>query len=301
MALPALRALDPIQLYGYLDVLYYYSRVAPLLRTFLKNKPIATKIHLPRGNIPFFLRRAGIDGPLKIDDLLTDVTEVLLKLRIHALADVRGQLTEKQQRIWSYFVPRKFIDFFYATNGEKIGAPLERIYFDIDRKKVDAEIAQEVTAALLDVIAEDTQFRDVAGSFRFFVLWTGNSFHVYLLLKKPMPASFYERYISFSKENPSRSFTGRWAGTISKTVYAKTQGGHEKKEGWITIDPSQSPSGKLARCPFSLHVKNADGYDGIALPVDIRRLRDTTLIKDLRSFTPKKVLDHLDKFKALLP
>ena len=301
MVLQTLTVRDPLQPFGFVDVLYYYARVAPLLRNFLKGKPLATKIHLPRGNIPFFLRRAHVDGPLKIDDLLTDVDERLLKLRVNALADVRGQLTEKQQRIWSYFVPRKLIDFFYATNGEKIGGSLERIYFDIDRKGVDVDIAQEVTAALLDAIAEDTQFRDVAGSFKFFVLWTGNSFHVYLLLKKPMPASFYEKFIAYTKDDPLRSFTGRWAAAIAKNVYQKTQGGHEKKQGWITIDPSQSPSGKLARCPFSLHVSDADSYDGIALPVDIMKLRGTTLIKDLKNYTPKTVLDHLDSFKRLLP
>ncbi len=292
---------DPLQPSGYFDVLYYYSRVAPLLRTFLKGKPLATKIHLPKGNIPFFLRRAHIDGLLRIDDLITDLDMNLLKLRINALADVRGQLTEKQQRIWSYFVPRKYIDFFYATNGESIGSSLERIYFDIDRKGVDAEIAQAVTVALLDAIAEDKQFHDIVGSFKFFVLWTGNSFHVYLLLKKILPSSFYERFISYTKEDPLRSFTGRWAAKISKTVYAKTQGGHEKKQGWITIDPSQSPSGKLARAPFSLHVNSPESFDGIALPVDIKRLHDTTLINDLRSYTPKKVLDNLDSFKKLMP
>ncbi|MBI1973077.1 hypothetical protein HYS50_03660 [Candidatus Woesearchaeota archaeon] len=301
MVLQDLGVRDPLQPFGFLDVLYYYGRVAPLLRTFLKGKLLATKIHLPKGNIPFFLRRAHIDGPLKIDDLLTDVDSNLLKLRANALADVRGQLTATQQRIWTYFVPRKFIDFFYATNGEKIGGPLERIYFDIDRKGVGVDIAQEVTVALLDAIAEDTQFRDIVGSFKFFVLWTGNSFHVYLLLKKPMYASYYEKFIAYTKDDPLRSFTGRWAAKIAKDIYTKTQGGHEKKQGWITIDPSQSPSGKLARCPFSLHVSSAEGFDGIALPIDIKRLRDTTLIKDLKSYTPKKLLDHLDHFKKLLP
>ncbi|MBS3144315.1 hypothetical protein J4208_01905 [Candidatus Woesearchaeota archaeon] len=301
MPLQDLQLKDALQPAGYLDVLYYYARVAPLLRTFLKGKSLATKIHLPKGNIPFFLRRATTDGLLKVDDLLTDVDLNLLKLRINALADVRGQLTEKQQRIWSYFVPRKFIDFFYATNGESAGASLERLFFDIDRKGVDPDIAQQVTAALLDVIAHDTQFRDIVGSFKFYVQWTGASFHVYLLLNKTLPASFYERFISYSKTDPLRSFTGRWVAHLAKEVYPKTQAGHEKKEGWITIDPSQSPSGKLARCPFSLHVNSPGGFDGIALPVDIKRLSDKTLIKDLQSFTPKKVLDNLDHFKQFLP
>ncbi len=292
---------NPLQPSGSLDVLYYYTRVAPLLRTFLKGKSLATKIHLPKGNIPFFLRRATTNGPLKIDDLITDVDISLLKLRINALADVRGRLNEKQQRIWTYFVPRKYIDFFYATNGESAGTSLERIFFDIDRKGVDSNIAQEVTVALLDVIAEDKQFRDIVGSFKFFVLWTGSSFHVYLLLNKSLPASFYERFISYSKDDPLRSFTGRWIEKISKTVYQKTQGGHEKKQGWITIDPSQSPSGKLARAPFSLHVNTPESFDGIALPVDIRRIYDKNLIKELQSYTPKKVLDTLDHFRKLIP
>ncbi len=301
MVLQDLQLKDPLQPAGYLDVLYYYARVAPLLKSFLKGKPLATKVHLPKGNIPFFLRRATTDGLLKIDDLITDVDLSMLKLRVNALADVRGQLTEKQQRIWSYFVPRKYVEFFYATNGEGIGASLERLFFDIDIKNVDTEIAQHVTAELIDIIAHDAQFRDIAGSFKFFVLWTGKSFHVYLLLNKVLPASFYERLISFTKEDPLRSFTGRWVTQIAKTTYPKTQGGHEKKEGWVTIDPSQSASGKLARAPFSLHIKNAEAYDGIALPVDIRKLHDTTLIKDLQSYTPKKVLDNLNLFKPLIP
>lgn len=301
MVMQDLQLKDPLQPAGYLDVLYYYARVAPFLRTFLKGKPLTTKIHLPKGNIPFFLRRATTDGLLKIDDLITDVDLPLLKLRINTLADIRGQLTEKQQRIWSYFVPRKYIEFFYATNGEGIGASLERLFFDIDIKNVDVEIAQQVTAELIDIIAHDTQFRDIAGSFKFFVLWTGKSFHVYLLLNKVLPSSFYERFISFTKEDPLKSFTGRWAAQIAQTTYPKTQGGHEKKEGWVTIDPSQSASGKLARAPFSLHMKNAEMFDGIALPVDIRRLHDTTLINDLKSYTPKKVLEHLHLFKLLIP
>ncbi|HLC72507.1 MAG TPA: hypothetical protein VJH37_02910 [Candidatus Nanoarchaeia archaeon] len=301
MPLQDLRLKDPLQPAGYLDVLYFYARVAPLLKNFLKGKPLATKIHLPRGNIPFFLRRANIDGLLKIEDFIADVDLPLMKLRVNALADVRGQLTEKQQHIWSYFIPRKYIEFFYATNGEGVGASLERLFFDIDIKNVDTEIAQQVTAELIDLIAHDTQFRDIVGSFKFFVLWTGKSFHVYLLLNKVLPASFYERFISFSKEDPLKSFTGRWVAQIARDTYQKTQGGHEKKEGWVTIDPSQSASGKLARAPFSLHMKSAEHFNGIALPVDIRRLHDATLIKDLQSYTPKKVLENLHLFKPFIP
>lgn len=301
MVIQDLQLKHPLQPAGYLDLLYYYARIAPLLKNFLKGKPLATKIYLPKGNIPFFLRRASLDGLLKIEDLMTGVDQALLQLRVNTLADVRGRITDQQQRVWRYFVPRKYIDFFYSTNGEADDAPLERIYFDIDRKDVDADIAQHVTVALMDCIAEDKQFRDIVGSFKFFVLWTGNSFHVYLFLHKPLSSSFYERFIGYTKTDPLRSFTGRWAAHISQFVYAKTQAGHEKKQGWITIDPSQSPSGKLARCPFSLHVAGAESSDGIALPVDIKRLRDKTLINELKSYTPQKVLQNLDHFKSLLP
>ena len=62
------------------------------------------------------------------------------------------------------------------------------------------------------------------------------------------------------------------------------------------IDPSQTPSGKLARAPFSLHMRDAKTVDGVAVPVDLKKVD----LEELRSLKPETVLKKLERYSKLL-
>ncbi len=284
---------DVIKPFGKTDVLLYYSIIASKLNKFLQGKKIATKIWLPTG---FFLRRGSQMEPLYIEEF-KNVTKNLIKLRAEMpLQKARGKITKQQEKLWLYFPQDKLIDFFYATNNEGIDKPIERIYFDIDRgKNIKAEDAQKVTLELLKIIKKDKEFKKLI-KFKTIILWTGKSFHLYLLLKRKMPSSFYKKYLSYSKNVPLESFTGKWADQINKQTKFKVAGGHEKKPKTITIDPSQTPSGKLARCPFALHMKNPKEINGISVPLNEKMLRDKNLTKKLKTLTPDKVVKNLNNW-----
>jgi hypothetical protein len=284
---------------GYIDVIYYYSKIAPKLKKFLKNKEIATKIYLPYG-LPTLLKRGSKEEPLYIQELTHGVNKKFLDLRkkCRKLADAKDKLTKEQIKIWDYFVPRKYIEFLYATNKEGINKDLDRIYFDIDRKDVSANYPQEVAKKLLQVIREDKTFRI---KYKEFILWTGNSFHVYLLLNKKVTHDFYEKYIHFDKNKPLESFTGRWIEKINKQVNINVTAGHEKISKTINIDPSQSPSGKMARTPFSLYIRDPKNISGIAIPLIYKDLSDKNLINKLKSYTPEKVINELNKLAKKIP
>jgi len=114
-----------------------------------------------------------------------------------------------------------------------------------DGKEIKPEIAQEVVKELVGIIKKDGDFNKLI-KYRIFIMWTGNSFHVYLLLKKPVNLDFYSKYLAYHKDNPAGSFTGRWAAQIKEKTGMNVQGGHEKTSQHIIIDPSGTPSGKLA-------------------------------------------------------
>lgn len=300
MEIKELKTSDIIRPFGYTDVLFYYSVVAEKLKGFLKGKEIATKIWLPHSNIPFFLKRGSKQTPLYIEDF-SCVDEEMLRMREKDLASAKCKLSEKQALLWDYFVPRKLIDFFYATNKEKPGRPIERIFIDIDRGEgITSEDTQEVTRMLVDEIKKDKELAKLL-NYKMFLMWTGSSFHVYLLLKKQITNSDYEKYFSYKKGAPLDSFTGRWASQIQKKTKIKVAGGHGKIPKGINIDPSQTPSGKLARVPFSLHMKFPIGIDGVALPVTEEQLKDKGLIKKLKIYTAKRVVEELESLAKLLP
>ncbi|MBI5148297.1 hypothetical protein HZA33_01305, partial [Candidatus Pacearchaeota archaeon] len=287
---------DVLNRYGYLDVLPYYSEISRYIKKFLKGKEIATKTWLPGF---FFLKRGSKSKPLFIEDF-SSVNEKMLKLRDKDLKSVRQQLSEKQALIWEYFVPRKLVDFFYATNNENPGKPIERIFIDIDRGTgISSEQAQEVSKLLIEEIKKDKQLKKII-KFKLFILWTGSSFHVYLMLSKSINNPIYNKYFSYSKNTPLESFIGRWVAIIQKKVKFKISGGHEKINNGINIDPSQTPSGKLARAPFSLHMKSNKEVDGVALPVNEKDLSNKSLIKMLKSYTPDKVIKDIKRFAKLL-
>ncbi|WP_456474367.1 hypothetical protein [Candidatus Pyrohabitans sp.] len=285
---------------GKLDVLYYYGEVAKALFGFLRGKELATKVWIPRG--PKIIKRGSKHGVLYIEQLAESVTDEFLKLRLRSLREVRHRLTPTQVRVWNYFLPRKLCDFFYATNGEGEGRAIERIFFDIDRaREVGIEEARLAARALVELIREDEEFNALLPEYRFFTMYTGSSFHVYLLLENELPPEFYDTNLRFSKEAPLASFTGRWAEKIRSTLGIRIAGGHEKLAGQLTLDPSQTPSGKLARAPFSLHMGDARSVDGVALPLTVDMLAESGLVEELKSYTPEKVLEELPELQKRIP
>jgi hypothetical protein len=288
--------------YGHTDVLLYYSLVSRYLKNFLKGKELAGKIWLPKG-IPFFIRRGSNMTPLYAEEM-KNVDEKMLKMRADMNLDkAKGKISKVQEKIWSYFVPSKLIDFFYATNSEHPGKPIDRIFIDLDRGNGTSEDdARIVAQELIKAIKSDKELKKVM-KFKIFIMWTGSSFHVYLLMPKKYPHSFYEKYFKYSKDAPLSSFIGKWALKIDKKIgrKVKVSGGHEKIAGAIILDPSQTPSGKLARAPFSLHMKNALETNGVAVPVSEKELSDKNLIKKLKAYTPESVLKNIKQLARNIP
>jgi len=279
---------------GELDVLPYYSAVSKILSNFLKGKEIASKIFLPNGA---FIKRGSNSPPLFIEDIASVSKKMLLLRKGNHLDDVKEKLNNKEENIWRYFVPRKMIHFFYATNGENLKGDIERIFIDIDRKERTPDESRRVALALVNEILGDKTFARLI-KFRIVILWTGSSFHVLLLLNKKVGRDFYFKNLSYGKKE--KSYLEKWAESISKKTRINVKAGHEREEKVIILDSSGTPPGKLARCPFSLHVKNYKEYDGICVPVSLKELGNKNLIKNLEKLTPDKVLNNLDKYKKLL-
>lgn len=277
---------------GDLDVLLYYSRVAPKLKGFLKNREIAARVLIP--DFRPLLNRGSKLPPLTPEEL-AKADAALLKKRSGGtkLEAVRGNLSQLELKLWRYFPPRKLADLFYATNGEH-GKKIDRIFFDIDRGKgTTLEDAAKATALLLEEMKKDGMVRSLKP--KFFLMYTGSSFHIYLMIKET-DASVYEGF-AYSKNDPLGSATGRWVENVKKKG-VKIAGGHEKLPGYLVLDPSQTPPGKLARAPFSLHMSDPKTVDGVAIPITEDMLGKT---KELKSYTPEKVLEELDSLAKLLP
>lgn len=295
---------DVLKPFGGTDVLLFYGIIGEKLKRFLRGKELASKVWLPQGNIKYFLNRGSKKPPLFIDDFVGAITPEFLEIRNkHHLKDVEKDLTEKQKLVWSYFPPRKLMDFFYAANCEGAGKQLDRIFFDMDRGEgVSLETAQKVTRAFCEIASKDAELAKLVGKVEPFVSWTGNSFHVYIMLDKPRPNAFYDQHFMFSKNDPLASFTGKWAEQIRKETKVKVAGGHEKIAGFLSIDPSQTPSGKLARVPLgSLHMKDAKTVNGVSIPISVSALADADLPNKLKELGPRYVIDNLEKLSKLLP
>jgi DNA primase len=218
------------------------------------------------------------------------------------LDDARGKITKQQEKIWSYFVPSKLIDFLYATNGEHPGHPIGRVFIDLDKGEgVSSEQAQEVAKQLIKIIKSDEELKKIV-KFKLFIMWTGSSFHIYLLFLKKFPHSFYNKYFQYTKDAPEASLIGKWAKKLNGNLKGvKVSGGHQKLPNTIILDPSQTPSGKLARAPFSLHMASATEVDGVAIPLSEKQLNDKSLVKKLRAYTPEKVINNIKELAKNLP
>lgn len=299
--------MDVLKPFGKFDLLYYYTKVAPAVSKFLENKEIATKIWIP-GRLGFFIRRGSKDEPLFSKELCSkEIDDEFFKMRSEIARDEainKNKITRLQAKIWLYFPPGKCIDFFYACNKEGQGKPIDRLFIDVDRVNLSSEKALEVTKKLIELIKNDKAFNKLI-SFSLKILWTGSSFHIYLLLGKAVPSEFYTRYFAYSKQEPLESFIGRWAHEIQETCKIKTIGGHEKLKDHIVIDPSGTPSGKLARVPFSLHFKKPayekeKSIDGVCVPLSEKQLYEKNIITRLKELTAEKVMKELEFWKKNL-
>jgi len=293
---------DAIKPFGELEVLPYYASVAERLIKFLGSREISTKVWIPHG--PLLLKRGSNMEPLTAQEFVKNVDDNFIEIRksIKSLGDAQAKLTPVQSKIWLYFLPRKLCDFFYATNSEGAGKDMDRIFYDIDKTpEIPVQDAAKVAAALLGHIENDEEFNRMAGKNELFLMFTGNSFHVYVFLRRPVNQEFYEKHVQFSKNDPLASFTGRWTEKIKGETGVKAGGGHEKIKGTINIDPSQTPSGKLARCPFSLHMSDAKTIDGVAVPMRLDSIEDKNVVQGLKTYTPKKVLENIDELSKNLP
>jgi hypothetical protein len=298
---------DVIRPYGEIEVLLYYGIVAQKLEKYLAGKELAAKNWIPPSShikIPFLIKRGSKEQPLYIKDFASAITPEFLEIRrkVKSLKDAKPQLTKVQQNIWNYFLPRKLSDFFYATNNETPGKPIDRIFFDLDRgKTISAKQAQIAAKSFVDVIKDDRDLSTLIGKPEIGVFWTGKSFHVFLFLSKKMPASFYDKHFQYAKNRPQENFTGRWAEKVKKDTKLNVTGGHEKTEKMLNVDPSQTPSGKLCRAPFSLHMGDPKTVDGVSLPLTEKMLDDSSLAAELQKYTPELIIKDLNKLAARLP
>ena len=222
----AKKSKDMLRPFGQTETLLYYSLVAPKLEHFLDCKLVAVKNALPKGPIPSLLKRGSREEPLAVKEIAEAVTPEFLEVRktVEHLEDTKG-LTPVQRKVWSYFLPRKLNEFFYATNGEGVGKPIERVFFDLDRgKEMTHEHAREAAQAFVDVIEDDADFKTEAGKLlkgEPFCAWTGSSFHVYLFFKKPVAAEYYEKWFQYSKNDPLANYTGKWVARMQKQLQFK--------------------------------------------------------------------------------
>jgi hypothetical protein len=119
------------------------------------------------------------------------------------------------------------------------------------------------------------------------------------LLKNPVTLDFYNKYLSYGEKKPD-SFIIKWASSVSEITGIPVKAGHEKSEKFIILDSSGTPSGKLTRAPFSLHVKDYKSYDGVCVPISQSEIEDKNLIKRLQKLTPEEVLKNLKKYENIL-
>jgi hypothetical protein len=123
-----------------------------------------------------------------------------------------------------------------------------------------------------------------------------------IFLDEPKEASFYAKHFQYSKNDPLASYTGRWTEKMTGSVEFKVSGGHEKRDGVLTINPSQTPSGKLCRAPLgSLHMKDANTVDDVSIPVTEKMLWEKGITEKLAGYAPKDALENIEKHARDLP
>jgi hypothetical protein len=292
---------DVLRPYGELDVLAHYGLIAQKLEAYLHGRELATRTWLPQGRIRVMVKRGSREPPLYIGQLARAVTPELMKARskFAHLEAARHVLSPDQALAWFYFVPRKYVEFHYATNREGEGREINRIFYDIDRGRgMAAEDAIEVAALLATAAMEDEQTRELVRG-KPFVAWTGSSFHLMLSLKEMQPARFYREQLEYSGRG--RTLTDRLIGRVIKEARVPVAGGHVRLPGHVTVDPSQTPSGHLCRVPLgSLHMSDAMTVEGVSVPLTLDMLRREE-VASLQSYTPGKIIEELADLAQRLP
>lgn len=282
-----------------LDVLLLYALASQALETFLGDREIASRVWLKQRTL---INRGSQLPPLHAEEIARNVSPDLLKLRAQmGLAEARGSLKPVEDKIWRYFPPRKLCDYFYATNHEGQKHDIDRIFYDIDRPKdIPHEKAREVAHLFLEAVESDDDFRQFLGN-EPLVTWTGSSFHIYLFLKKKQKHEFYDKMIQYSEKTSDKGFTAKWLRLVKDKTRINVIGGHEKKPGVITIDPSQTPSGKLARSPLgSLHMSDYETVDGVSIPTEASKLNEPSLTGTLREYTPRQLISEISQLSRIL-
>ena len=289
---------DILKPFGELDVLLLYAVASSELAAFLGDREIASRVWLKERTL---LNRGSYLPPLHVGEVAGISSDLLQTRARMSLPDAKGSLSPVEAKVWRYFPPRKLCDYFYATNHEKQGRDIDRIFYDIDRPEdIPHEVARQVTNLFVEAALEDDEFLQLAHG-KPFVAWTGSSFHVYFFLKKRQEYDFYAENIQFSEKGPKSGFTAEWLQYVRGKTSVKVIAGHEKKLGAITIDPSQTPSGKLARSPLgSLHMSNYQTVDGVSVPIDASALKDHGLTKSLRDCTPQRLVAEMSSYRAIL-
>lgn len=93
----------------------------------------------------------------------------------------------------------------------------------------------------------------------------------------------------------------RWIKAVKGRTEIPVVGGHVKVKKAISIDPSQTPSGKLCRVPLgSLHMKDAQTVNGVSVPLKPDML-EKSLVRELQAYTPAKILEELPELAKRLP
>lgn len=263
---------------GQLDCLSYYIKVLPKIKKFVGDRELATKTYVPKAIPPFILHRGSKDPALKASDI--KVTQAFLKKRVgKKLHQVEKDLSEKDQLVWRYFVPRKLVEMHYACNYEGAGKSFDRVFIDVDAGKgVDDTKYAAVVKQLLKEIRSD---KTISGQIK--LIWTGKGIHVYLMLSGKKPHSFYDKYFAFGKN----TLTTKWAKAISEKTKVKTKAGHERTPNTVILDTSATPSGKLARVPYSLHLSSKGVLNGVSVPI---KEKDLDNLNSLKNLTPDKAL-----------
>ncbi|PTD94662.1 hypothetical protein C9439_01260 [archaeon SCG-AAA382B04] len=293
---------DLIRPFGEIDLLLLYGVISRYLKNFLGGREIATRVWLSSGNIPYFLRRGTNQDALFIDEFIENVDRDFLFKRkeFEDLDSARSELNKKQELIWQYFVPNKLINFFYATNKEKNDS-IDRAYLDIDRGDgVSADEARKLTYELSKLVNSSEDFmQDVKETF---VFWTGNSFHYYFYFKEEKKMSFYNKKLRVSEHKP-RTLVETWVEQLNeKLSEVDVVGGHERVDGKINIDPSQTPPGKLGRPPLgSVHLEGAEKIDGFSIPIEEEMLSKKDLIEELTSYSARKIALESEELGGRIP
>lgn len=269
---------------GQLDCLSYYSKIFSKIKKFVGDRELATKTFIPESIPPFIVHRGSNSPKLTLSNL--KVTQSLLKKRVgKKLHQVEKELTEQEKLIWRYFVPRKINELHYACNYESPGKSFDRVFIDIDASKGTSELTYlNIIRQLLKEIRSDKELRKIV-SFRIYLLWTGASIHVYLLLNKKLSANYYTKYFSFGKS----TLTSKWAKNISEKIKINVKAHHERIKGATILDTSATPSGKLARCPYSLHFSSKGKLNGVSVPIKESMLKPG-LFARLKGLTPDQAL-----------